>query len=370
MPAGARQYGTSKRSSPIRVVQCFTGGVGSECVRRIVKHPDMTLVGVLVHSADKDGRDAGELVGIGPIGITATRDLDRIIALHPDVAIWHRHGYEPALIAKLLAAGINVYTAFGGHDVAGQPEEEVLERACRTGGSTFAAAGNIPGLISDALPIFLSGFTDEIRHIKAVQRNHVAHYPSAAQLVAGLGLGLPMPGAADVENNEVDGMWEWLMAMSARTVARAIGIPFDGLRTALKEVRPAPRSLTLPGSGYLIEEGTIGGVRWTWEARSGDEVFLTIVNEQTAVFGLGDGWRADDDAPAWTVEIAASPPLVATLSWPDGVAHAQANSQLNAARAINMVPVLVEAPPGCRTILDLAMISGYAAGRTPGRTTV
>src|SRR5271154_270769 len=78
MPAGARQYRTSKRSTRIRVVQCFTGGVGSECVRRIVKPPDMTLVGVLVHSADKDGKDAGELVGIGPIGISATRDLDQI----------------------------------------------------------------------------------------------------------------------------------------------------------------------------------------------------------------------------------------------------------------------------------------------------
>jgi 2,4-diaminopentanoate dehydrogenase len=173
MPVGAPTYKVGKRSTPIRVVQCFTGGVGSECVRRIVDHPDMTLVGVLVHSADKDGKDAGELVGIGPIGISATRDLDQIIALQPDAAIWHRQGYEPTLIAKLLAAGVNVYTAMGGHDVAGQPEQELLERACRTGGSTFAAAGNIPGLISDALPIFLSGFTGEVRHIKAVQRNHV-----------------------------------------------------------------------------------------------------------------------------------------------------------------------------------------------------
>jgi 4-hydroxy-tetrahydrodipicolinate reductase len=104
-------------------------------------------------------------------------------------------------------------------------------------------------------------------------------------------------------------------------------------------------------------------VRWTWEARSGGEVFLTIVNEQTAVFGLGEGWRTDDNAHAWTVEIDASPPLVATLTWPEGVPHALANSQLNSARAINMIPVLVDAPPGCRTILDLAMISGYAASK-------
>jgi len=96
MPVGAPTYKVGKRSTPIRVVQCFTGGVGSECVRRIVDHPDLTLVGVLVHSADKDGKDAGELVGIGPIGISATRDLDQIIALHPDAAIWHRQATSHA----------------------------------------------------------------------------------------------------------------------------------------------------------------------------------------------------------------------------------------------------------------------------------
>lgn len=81
----------------------------------------------------------------------------------------------------------------------------MLEAACQQGQSTFAAAGNIPGLISDSLPIFLSGFTGEIRHITATQRNHVSHYPSELQLVSGLGLGLPADAA---ENKVVDDMWE------------------------------------------------------------------------------------------------------------------------------------------------------------------
>jgi 2,4-diaminopentanoate dehydrogenase len=353
-------YTTRKRTQPFRVAQCFTGGVGSECIRRIVRNPDMTLVGVLVHSEEKAGRDVGELVGIEPLGIAATRDVGEIIALRPDAAIWHRQGYDPELIARLLSAGINVYTAMGGHDLTSQPEREMLEAACQQGQSTFAAAGNIPGLISDALPIFLSGFTGEIRHIRAIQRNHVSHYPSQLQLASGLGLGLPAEAA---ENKAVDDMWEWLMAMSAQTVAKAIGVPFDGLRTVRKETRPAPETITMPGSGYVVRKGTIGGVRWTWEATSGGNVFLTIVNEQTGVFGLGDTWRRDNEAPAWTVEIDADPPLVATLTWPDGIPHALANSHLNSARAINMITTMVDAPPGCRTLLDMNMITGYAAPR-------
>jgi 2,4-diaminopentanoate dehydrogenase len=176
MSTQADQPASSTRTKPVRVVQCFTGGIGSECIRRIARNPDLSLVGVLVHSADKEGVDAGELVGIEPLGIAATRDLDEIVALRPDAAIWLAEGYDPPSLARLLAAGINVYTAMGGHDLHDQPERQLLEEACSAGRSTFAAAGNIPGLISDALPVFLSGFTGEIRHITAIQRNHVSHY--------------------------------------------------------------------------------------------------------------------------------------------------------------------------------------------------
>jgi hypothetical protein len=45
----------------------------------------MELVGVYVHSEAKEGRDAGELCGLPPFGITATRNIDTIIAPKPDV---------------------------------------------------------------------------------------------------------------------------------------------------------------------------------------------------------------------------------------------------------------------------------------------
>jgi 4-hydroxy-tetrahydrodipicolinate reductase len=315
----------------------------------------MELVGVLVHSEDKEGRDAGEVVGIAPIGITTTRNIEDIIALKPDAAIWSAQGYDPESIARLLAAGINVYTGLGGYFLEDLPEREMLEAACNAGGASLAAGGNIPGLISDVFPIFLTGFTGNVQHITAHQRNHVSHYPSAIQLSYGLGLGQP-EGSGDSEA-ELDGFWEWLMAISARMVASALNITFSELRTRSKEKQLAPRTETLPGSGLVIDAGTVAGVRWTWDAYSGDRCFLTIINEQTGVYGLGDSWRQDESEPAWSVELDASPPLIGTLTWPEGLPAATGNSQLNAARAINFLPALVAAPAGCRSILDLPMIT-------------
>ncbi len=339
----------------IRVVQCFTGGVGAENVRRLARHPRMKLVGVLVHSEEKAGRDAGDVVGLPPLGITTTRSLDEIIALAPDAAIWSAQGYDPESIARLLAAGINVYTGLGGYFLDGEPEQALLADACRAGGSTFAAGGNIPGLISDVLPIFLTGYTGSVRHIDAVQRNHVAHYPSAAQLRDGLGLGLP-PGETD-SAAALDAGWLWLMTSSARMVAAALRIPFTRIEQTDKRTALAAETVTLPGSGLTVEAGTVGGVRWTWTAYSGPAAYLTITNEQTAVLGLGAGWRETEREPAWTVELDASPPLVATLTWPAGTAAAAANAQLNSARAINVLAALVAAAPGCVSVLDLPMIT-------------
>jgi 2,4-diaminopentanoate dehydrogenase len=51
--------------------------LGRHAAREVHRHPDLELVGAYVYSADKTGRDVGEICGIRPIGVTATGDLTR-----------------------------------------------------------------------------------------------------------------------------------------------------------------------------------------------------------------------------------------------------------------------------------------------------
>ena len=74
-------------SAPKRVVVWGTGFVGRMVIPEIVKHPLFELVGVGVSNPDKVGKDAGVLCGIDPIGVTATDDLDTLIALEPDALV-------------------------------------------------------------------------------------------------------------------------------------------------------------------------------------------------------------------------------------------------------------------------------------------
>ena len=59
---------------PYRVIQWATGNVGQLALRGVIEHPELELVGLLVHSPDKAGKDAGELAGAAPVGVKATND--------------------------------------------------------------------------------------------------------------------------------------------------------------------------------------------------------------------------------------------------------------------------------------------------------
>jgi hypothetical protein len=48
----------------IKVIQWSTGNIGTHALRMIINHPELELVGLWVSSADKVGRDAGELIGL------------------------------------------------------------------------------------------------------------------------------------------------------------------------------------------------------------------------------------------------------------------------------------------------------------------
>ena len=96
-----------------RVIQWSTGNVGTAALRCIIRHPELELVGVWVHSAGKAGRDAGELCGLGPTGVRATIDVDEILALGADCVLYMPAGTDVDVLDRLLASGTNVVTTRG-----------------------------------------------------------------------------------------------------------------------------------------------------------------------------------------------------------------------------------------------------------------
>ena len=166
-------------SSPIRVVVWATGGVGSIAVDAIRRRPDLELVGVWVHSPDKVGRDAGELAGGEPIGVTATDDADALIALRPQCVVYTASGPERDAGAvpdylRLLEAGVNVVSTTSTSLVYppayfAKEWRDQLEAAAKSGNASFYASGIFPGFGSDQLALLLSTQSKSIRTVTATE---------------------------------------------------------------------------------------------------------------------------------------------------------------------------------------------------------
>ena len=235
-----------------RVAQCYTGAVGAEIVRRLAGHPLLELVGVLVHYPQKAGKDSGELVGGVPNGVITTTSLEEIIALKPDAAIWCGATYDIDAYARILEAGINLYTGMGAWFLEGQPEQARLRDAALKGSASLCAGGNIPGLISDVLPLFLTGYTGRIRQLRMWQRNDMASGPSAVQIQV-LGVGLPPGEGAHAEAINLG--WTHSMEQSSRMIAHALGVEWQGVSLEAVEYALAPEDYLLASERPRNQEG-------------------------------------------------------------------------------------------------------------------
>ena len=95
---------------PYRVIQWATGNVGKQAVLGALAHPELELVGCRVYGEDKEGRDAGDLIGAAKTGIVATRDVDAILALDADCVLYCPLPWDLGEICRLLESGIHVIT--------------------------------------------------------------------------------------------------------------------------------------------------------------------------------------------------------------------------------------------------------------------
>jgi hypothetical protein len=340
-----------------RVIQCFSGAVGKAVIRLAARDPRIDIVGLYVHHAEKEGRDAGALAGIAANGVIATRDLAALLAAGADCAIWCGD-WNGEVIARILRAGVNVFSFTGAYYRRGGADAELVQRACEEGRATLVGGGNVPGLLGE-LPLFLSGYTGQVSQLRVWQRNHVPDLPSANDLIEGVGFGLPCDPSLPAFSR-ADG-WANGLRQSAFMLADAFGVVVDDFAVTSVELAPAPRDLPLPQSGITIRQGAVAGIRWLFTGHARGKPFYQVNVEMTVALGLGPGWRKALDEPNWRIELDGTPSLMAEVTVPPPIGPGII--ELNAARAVNAVPRVVEAPAGCRSILDFATVTASA---TPG----
>jgi len=349
------------------VVVWSTGGIGSIAVRAVAENPGTDLVGVWVHSPDKAGRDAGEIVGIEPIGVIATNDADALIALRPDCVVYAANGPERDVAAvpdyvRLLEAGINVVTTTTNrliYPAAFEPESwrEQLAAAAAAGGASLYASGIEPGFAADHLVLMLATQSKVIRRIHASEIAMYDDYPVAETMRDAMGFGLPLdstpylgfPGAI---------AFQW--GPGLRLIAHGLGYRLDEIRERFDRVA-TDRDLHVAFG--TAEAGTCGALRTQAIAVIDGREAITIEHVNRLAPDLGLEWGDRVDRPVYQVRIEGEPDVECTMSASLRDPGASGSSMsagagamvATAMRVVNAIPYVVQAKPGLLTALDLPL---------------
>ena len=337
----------------IRVVQWTTGNVGKRSVRAVVAHGDFELVGCYAWSPDKVGRDVGELCGIDPIGVTATDDVDALLALKPDCVVYNPMWHDTDEVIRILEAGVNVVSTAAFINGRGLgTDHDRIDDACKQGGSSMFGTGISPGLV-DLLGIAAASMCDRIDKLTINEGSDTTAYNSPeTELPAGFGRPIDDPD---------------LPAMTAKGTAvfgEAVAMVADALGVELDEIvcesEYARTTAELVMESWTIPADCVAGIAASWQGRVGDHTVVELTVRWRKGQTLDPDWRIEeghviqiDGRPSVRVKLEYLPP-------PDFEATTFADFMvlgmiMTAMPAINAVPYVVAAPPGIVTYTDLPL---------------
>lgn len=356
----------------IRVAAIGTGNVGRHALTQLITDPAYELTAAWVSSPEKAGKDAGDLAGLEvSTGITATNDLDEVLATKPDCAVYTAmadNRLPEALedYRRILAAGVNVVgssAVFLQYPWQVLPEELIkpIEEAAHTGGASLFVNGIDPGFANDLLPLALAGTCQRIEQIRCMEIVDYATYDSATVMFDVMGFGKPLDETPMLLQ---PGVLSLAWGSVVRQLAAGLGIELDAVTEEHTRV-PAPEDFDI-AAGH-IAKGTTAAMRFEVRGMLDGKVAVVLEHVTRLRDDLCPDWpQPAQEGGSYRVEVTGEPSyaLDLCLSSPNGD-HNHAGLVATAARVVNAIPAVVAAPPGIRTTLDLPVITGkglYAAG--------
>lgn len=360
------------------------GSMGVIALRGVIDHPELRLTDVVVHSDAKSGRDAGELCGIGPVGVVATQDPAAMLAGDADAVIYAAGANLRPLeaiadMAALLRAGKNVVSCSVVPLVYPEAVDAALtgplRQAALDGATSCFTTGIDSGFANDVLPLVLTGVSRAIESVRVTEMFNYATYPDRSAVYEILGFGQPPEFQAFAAQ---PGMFAFGWGPVLHQLAAGLGVTIDNIEEN-NERLPASESFDTP-TGH-IGAGTIAAMRST----------LTGYVDGKATFVLDHVTRMRDDlAPDWPqpsialapkdlgyglasgrglyrVEVEGSPSMRCEFEMAEDFDHDLGARIAGASRMVNAVPAVCEAAPGLLSALDLPLITGAGLVRSvPG----
>ena len=344
----------------LRVIQWATGSVGKAAIESILAHPELELTGCWVHSPDKHGKDAGELIGRPALGVTVTSDVDEILACDADAVVYAPLVPNPAEVATLLRSGKNVVTPVGWF-YPSDKDAGPLAAACAEGDVSLHGTGINPGGVTETFPLMLSAMSSAVTFVRAEEYSDIRTYgaPDVVRWIMCFGA-TPEEARNGPMLKLLTGGFNQSMAM----VLDTLGLRERAEVTTLHDVAVATEPIDSPIG--MIEPGRVAGQRFGWQACVDGKVVVHIgVHWLMGELHLDPPWTFGPQGERFEIEIKGNPNTFATIKgWqPETVEEGLVSNPgivATAAHCVNSVPYVCAAPPGIVTSLELPLVAGRA----------
>ncbi len=333
------------RQEHVKVAIWGFGAMGSGMARMLLNKTGVDIVGVCDRNAARVGKDMYELLGVDRgdrTPVIVKSDIDEVIQEKScDICLCATDSFTEKAFPRLkhvLEKKINVISTAEemAYPQAQKPElAQELDRIAKENGVSILGTGINPGLIMDLLVVILTGCMTDVTQIEAKRVNSLSPFGHAVMEEQGVGI------TVDAFNKGVeDGTLAGHVGFpeSIRMIADAIGWEVEKIE---QQMKPIVTTVDRKSPHGFAAAGHVAGVNMTGQGYVDGEVKIDMIHPQQIEPEMEGTFTGDYITLKGTPEVNMSikPEVEGGLG--------------TIAMCVNMIPQVINADPGLKTMLDL-----------------
>jgi 4-hydroxy-tetrahydrodipicolinate reductase len=330
-------------AKPIRILHIGLGPLGQMLGPYLTEKENLQLVGAVDVDPAKTGRDLGTLYNLDrPLDVAVGGKLDAGMTNDADVAVLTTVSELRALfptLVQLIEGGLHVVSTCEELAYPWIAEPELARRIddlARVNRVSVLGTGVNPGFLMDFLPTAATAVCRNVDSIliERIQNASLRRLPFRQKIGAGLSV------ESFDERVRCRQIRHVGLTQSMHMVASGLGWRLDKTEDI---VEPVVARTVVRGEDWSVRAGDTTGVNQTGRGYAGNREVLTLV------FRASVG----ETHPRDRIHILGTPEIDLTIA--GGINGDVATCSI----VTNAIPVIHHAPPGLRTMVDIAPISAF-----------
>jgi len=327
----------------IKVVTVGLGPIGALITKYLLKKEWVEVVGAIDIAKDLIGKDLGEHLGVGKLGITISNDYDKVLSeTKPDIVVVATVSYLNKIypqLEKIISYGADVISTceeLAYPYVIDAKLAEKIDALAKKHGVTILGTGINPGFLMDTLVIVLTTPAVEVKSIKVERLIDATKRRGPFQKKIGAGLTVEEFKEA-ISKKIISGHVG--LEVSIGLIASALGWKLDKIEVG--EVEPVISDKEVITPYVKVTPGKVAGLK---------QVAKGIVNGEpkiTLEFKAYVGAPGEYDA----ITIDGTPVIKEKI---EPCIHGDYGT---AGVIINLIPKVLNSPPGLITMKDIVLPS-------------